>query len=167
MSIVVAGQSTDFTEDPNISIMNLLKNNWPLTGAQGDPDLQLFDSATNRSGVKVGTSWWDAQTFFQVHVRPMAQVVRTKTLGAQRWQYKDFHQIHIFAKGNNAKDKRWKMEQEVMRILHLNEANPATGILYMKLRDDGPRQVPEEDTESEVEHSLLTVQLYYHKIRIP
>ena len=163
MSIRVAGQGTDFATDPNIVILNLLKDNWPAGGAAGDTELQIH-SVSNPTGVKIATGWWDGNPYYQIHVRPTDHDVQTQVLGANRWRYHDRHDVHIFAKGNNAKDKRWKLEKEVLQQLHLKENAPGTGLSWMQV--DGPQELPEEDARSEVAHSVVRVTLYYHKVRV-
>ena len=81
------------------------------------------------------------------------------TLGGTRFAYSDYHQIHIFAKGSNGKDKRWKMEKDVENILQIRLANPFAGVAFMEIK--GPVNSPEEDPTSKVEHSRYDVLLYY------
>ena len=87
---------------------------------------------------------------------------RPRTLGGTRFAYSDYHQIHIFAKGSNAKDKRWKFEKEVENILQSRVANPFAGASFMEIK--GPVNLPEEDLMSKVEHSRYDVLLYHHKV---
>jgi len=160
--IKLAGQAADFSEDPNITILNILKNGWPAGGASGDAELKIH-SVTNPTGVLIGTAWWSGSPYYQVHVRPVDEDVKLKTLGYSRWRYFDSHDVHIFAKGGSGKDKLWKLEKEVMKQLMLKVEAPGTGISWMSV--DGPREVPEEDVRSEVYHSVTHVVLCYHKIR--
>jgi hypothetical protein len=144
--------------------MNLLKNNWPVGGASGDPDLGVMVQAGDGtlSGVKFGTSWWSENPYYQIHVKPASVSQKPKVLGANRFEYLDLHDIHVFAKGNNAKDTIWKMQKEIENILNTRVANSITGISFLKV--DGPVNLPEEDPMSKVEHSRYRVLLYYHKI---
>ena len=125
----------------------MLSANWTAT----DPAL---------ADIKIGTTWWDGNTFYQIHTKPLTSVV--KPLGNQ-WEYRDTHQLHIFAKGNSGKDKKWKMEKEVMRILiEKATAIGTTGIQWGW--PTGPIEVPEQDPRSEVVHSIVEVTLYFHKL---
>ena len=163
-TLKVAGESSDFTVDPNISLLNLLKNNWPIGGASGDSDLVAMVQAGDGtlSGVKFGTAWFSANPYYQIHVRPSTVNQKPRTLGGTRFAYHDYHQIHVFAKGSNAKDKRWKMEKEIENILNTRVGNPITGVSFSVV--DGPVNLPEEDPMSKVEHSRYNVLLYYHKV---
>lgn len=162
-TLKVAGQTTDFTADPNKSLKDILLNNWPPGGASGDADLKIFDINTAPQGVKILTKWYDGSTFFEVAVLPAIVVQKIKTLGAQRFEYRDFHDIHVFAKGNNGKDKRWKMEKEIENIINTRVPNPITGVSFMGIVD-GPVLLPNEDPQDDMSHSKYTVYLYYHKV---
>ena len=144
--------------------MQLLKNNWPLGGASGDSDLVVMTQAGDGtlSGVKFGTSWFSENPYYQIHVMLGRVEQKPRILGGTRFSYSDYHQIHVFAKGNNAKDKRWKMEKEVENILQTRVANPFAGVSFMEI--NGPVNLPEEDPMSKVEHSRYDVLLYYHKV---
>jgi hypothetical protein len=89
--------------------------------------------------------------------------VKIANLGANRWVYRDLHDVHIFAKGENGKDKLWKLEKEVMNQLLLKANAPGTGISWMDV--DGPREVPDEDAQSDIYHAVILVSLFYHKIK--
>lgn len=95
-------------------------------------------------------------------MRPSTVSQRPRTLGGTRFAYHDYHQIHVFAKGNSAKDKKWKMEKEIENILNTRVANPISGVSFDVV--DGPVNLPEEDPMSQVEHSRYAVLLYYHKV---
>lgn len=164
MSIQVAGLGADFTQDPNITLQNLLKDNWSATGASGDADLKKFDITTDPRGVKFLTSWWDGTTWYQVVTRPITKNTQTKTLGASRWEVNSFHQVHVFAKGNSAKDKRWKLEREVRKILQLNQGTTSSGVQMFILNNF--RQVPEDDPSSDIQHSMAEVLLFYHEVKV-
>jgi len=166
--IIVAGQTADFQTDVNITIMNALKNGWPAAGAQGDSELQLFDASLNPSGVKIGTTWWDGQTFFQVHVTPLLVSIDPNVLGSTRWGYTDRHYVHIFAKGKNMRDKKWKLEKEVAQQIMLIRAGPAPGICWWDISDF--REAPEPASEAtdwkpELVHSVAIVTVHYEKVK--
>lgn len=167
MSIIVPGLSpaSDFTTDPNITIQQLLQNNWSLTGAGGDSDLELYDVNLNPSGVKIGTGWYDESTFYQVHVRPFTRLTPRATIGSKpRMNYSDKRQVHIFAKGNpygSGKDKLWKLEKEVERIVWSNNSSPGNGIQWMGIVSFTP--LFEQDPKETVFHSLALLSLFYQK----
>lgn len=162
-TVNVAGQSTDFTTDPNIILHDILKDNWPAGGASGDAELKKFDIDTNRSGVFFGTGWYATEHDYEIHVRPLATTVKTKTLGAQRWEYTDSHDIHIFARGNNGKDKLWKLEKEVLKQILLKQAQPHAFIPI--LYPTGPQRIPVDDDDMQLYHSVITVEFKYQKVK--
>ena len=163
MSINVAGQVSDFLTDPNVILLDLLKDNWPAGGASGDAELKKFDITTEPAGVFFGTGWYTANHDYEIHVRPLANTAKTKTLGAQRWEFTDSHDVHIFARGNSGKDKLWKLEKECMKQILLKQANPHAFIPI--LYPEAPKRIPIEDDDMQLYHSVITVEFRYQKVK--
>jgi hypothetical protein len=166
MSVIVPGLGgTNFTIDPNVSLMQLLQNSWSAGGANNDPDLQIYDSQENPTGVKIGTSWYDESTYYQIHVRPFTRLSPRATIGSKpRMNFQDKRQIHVFAKGNaygSGKQKAWEMESEIERILWVFNSQPFGGILFMNV--DSWTPVWEPDPKATVFHSLALITLMYQK----
>ena len=163
-TLIVSGQSTDFTTDPNISLMQLIRDNWNV------PAGSLPADCPNQHDIRFGTGWWTGHGYYQIHVKQGTIDSSVKTLGMQRFKYFDKHDIHIFAKGGrpqdgdrvSGKDRKWRMELELSRILAIKAATPITGVSF--LRWSGPTEVANpEDHKQDIFHSLFTVELYYEK----
>lgn len=154
-NLVPAGESIDFNEDPNLTILNMLDNatNWSAT----DPA---------RAGVRFSTDWYKPSSMaYQIIVKPVRKVRTTKTLGSGRYAYHDVHNVHIFAASRQSgRDKKWKMEQEVDRILSVTDTQPGTGLLHLK--HDGPFEVPEEKLGEDFFHSVFNIDIYYQKVLV-
>lgn len=164
-NLVVAGQAADFSTHPNITLMNILSDNWPSGGAAGDEVLKKFHITNVPQGVKIGTEYWDGSTFMQIAVRQGEIVTNTKVIGSTRWSYEDRHEVHIFTKGGSGIDRLWKLGKECMKWLKIYERTPGTGISFMK--SSGPKDVTTpEDRRSNQYHAVIYVSLYYDKVLV-
>lgn len=157
----VAGQESDFNIDPNIHLLNLLKSRWNINGADGDPDLKIMDE--HGHGVRFATDWFNARTWYQVIIKPLSRNISKVTLGSKGYfEYRSHHTIHIFAKGRSARDKIWKLEKEVERIIAESIVYIQDGIQLVLLEDFN--RLPVEDPAGDVEHSIADVVLRYYKV---
>lgn len=156
---VPAGQTTDFDKDPNISLMELLRDNWDIPVGSLSPNTPVKEE------LKFGTTWeTNTKSWYSIHVRREPNDVIPKIIGFKRFRHKDNHDVHLFARGKGGKDKLWKMELEVSRILALKARAPFTGISWLIWT--GPRQAAQnrEDRLQDIFHSIFSVELNYDKI---
>lgn len=157
----VAGQESDFTTDPNIYLLNMLKSKWSADGVDGDRDLRVMDADGN--GVRFATDWFNSRSWYQIIVKPSSRSMSKITLGSRGYfECRSYHTIHLFAKGRSARDKIWKMEKEVERIIAESMVDMPGGIQLLLLEDF--RRLTAEDPASDLEHSVATVLLRYYKV---
>ncbi len=163
MTLHIAGRNKDFSIDPNVHLLNILKNNWNINGADNDPDLKVSDETSNTTnGVRFSMDWFNGSSWYQIVVKHLNTIINKITLGSKGYfEYNSYHAIHIFAKGKNALDKIWKLEKEIERILALNMINMPEGIQLVLLQDF--KRLPNEDAYESIEHSIATVILRYYK----
>jgi len=139
--------------------MELIRDNWDV------PPGSLADKTPVKEEIKINTSWVsDTKSWFSIHVRREPNDVIPRIIGFGRFRHKDNHDVHLFARGKSGKDKLWKMELEVSRILALNSKAPFTGISWLKWT--GPRQAAQnrEDRLQDIFHSIFSVELNYDKV---
>lgn len=157
----VAGQESDFTTDPNIHLLNLIKGRWNVNGADDDPDLKVMDA--HGYGVRFATDWFNSRVWYQIIVKPLSKSMNKITLGSKGYfEYRSHHAIHIFAKGRSARDKIWKLEKEVERIMAESMIDMSEGIQLVLLEDF--RRLPVEDPAGDIEHSMANVVLRCYKV---
>ncbi|MEM3034646.1 MAG: hypothetical protein QXL23_03315 [Candidatus Nitrosocaldus sp.] len=157
----VVGQESDFNTDPNIHLLNLLRNRWSVNGADNDPDLKVMN--THGHGVRFATDWFNARVWYQIIVKPLSRNMSKVTLGSKGYfECRSHHIIHIFAKGRSARDKIWKLEKEVERIIAESMVDMQDSIQLVLLEDF--RRLPVEDPAGDVEHSIANVVLRYYKV---
>lgn len=163
MTLRIAGRNNDFSIDPNIHLLNILKSNWNINGADNDPDLKVNDEITGTTnGIRFSVDWFNGSSWYQIIVKHLNTIINKITLGSKGYfEYNSYHAIHIFAKGKNASDKIWKLEKEIERILALNMINMPEGIQLVLLQDF--KRLPKEDAYESIEHSIATVILRYYK----
>jgi hypothetical protein len=165
MTLHIAGRDSDFITDPNIHLLNMLKNNWNPNGADNDSELKVLDEANNASttGVRFSVDWFNGSSWYQIIVKHLNTTINKITLGSKGYlEHNSYHAIHIFAKGKNALDKIWKLEKEIERILALNMLNMPEGIQLALLQDF--KRLSKEDAYESIEHSIATVILRYYKV---
>ncbi len=139
--------------------MELIRDNWDI------PPGSLADKTPTKEEIKINTTWVsDTKSWYSIHVRKGDVDIIPKRIGGGMFRHKDPHDIHLFSRGKGGKDKLWKMELEVQRILALNTNSPFTGVQYLTWT--GPRQAAQnsEDRQQDIFHSIFTVELNYNKV---
>lgn len=130
MSLRVAGQASDFTTDPNIILLNYIKDTSYWTNAESEaPNNNLVNFATNFGGGTFGDSV--ASNMAKVNhviVRPTTTRIARATIGNNRYRYNDFHDIFIISTGPSCLDKLWKMEKKVLNRLVPNPTGLSGGV---------------------------------------
>jgi len=161
MNLHIVGRNSDLQKDPNRILIDMLKSRWNQNGADDDQELKVMDG-NNNNGVRFSDDWFNESSWYQVIVKHINTQVKSITLGARGYiEYNSYHAIHIFTKGKNARDKIWKLEKEIERIIATNTTNMSEGIQLVLLQDF--KTIPVEDAYEDVEHSIMTVMLRYYK----
>jgi hypothetical protein len=83
----VSGLGVDHTQDPQVSIKDLITSNWSLTG----------DLAVEK--IEFNTGWYNKQQDYQLHFRhDKPPIKKARTIGQNcLYKYDDFVNIHVFA----------------------------------------------------------------------
>ena len=157
---VPEGKTEDFGTDPNILLLNLIKGSWNASGAGGDPLLTVADKK-----VRIATRSDNYIESYQIIIRPLGAEIKTVTTGGNRDKYIDRYRIEVLAKGQNGRDKMWKMAKEVQRIININKNGlKSSGIRFIMLTQIV--ELPVENSNQEWYRTVMTCTLHYHKVAI-
>lgn len=111
-ALVLTRLGTGFLENPAKSVADLLYNNWtatdPAKGATQDTGVVTFDTVFRNRG----------KSLYEIVVRPQSETSSIDSAANPRDRTRNIMLIEIYAKNKDALDKRWKMEQEVIRIIN-------------------------------------------------
>ena len=153
----VLGLGTDHTQDPQISIKNLITSNWSLTG-----DLAV-------AKIKFNTGWYDKTSQYQLHFRhDRAPIKKRKTIGSSPiFGYTDFCNIHVFA--NQQTDNYEPLElgsiyREIDRIVSVNiiALEGSQGFCNIEMWEP-KRTLPREESQVSIWHGYGVVTMIYSK----
>jgi hypothetical protein len=154
----VSGLGTDHTQDPQVSIKDLINTNWSLTD-----DLAV-------AKIKMTTGWFDKQSQFQLHFRhDQAPVKKPRTIGQNcLWKYDDFVNVHIFASvqtDNSEPVELGQIYRELDRIISINIIALRATQGFTKIFVMTPfHTLPKQDSQSSIWHGYGLVGILYHKV---
>ena len=133
-------------EDPKITLMNLLKEDW--------------DEATVGFKPKFSTDWYDRKEEMpQVVVSHVITPVRFLGIGQTPRRFDGDYAIDVWSKGDN--DKRWKMSEEVDRIILAKQDSPGTDLNFVQVSNW--RDLDEVDVTPKIYRSQIMIRLLYFK----
>lgn len=149
---------TDHTQDPQVSIMNLINSNWSLTG-----DLAV-------AKIQMSTGWYNKQSDYQLSFRhDQAPVKRPRTIGKYGlWKYDDYVNVHIWATtqtDNSEPPELGQIYRELDRIISINitALRPTQG--FTKIFVMTPfHTLPRDQSQVSLWHGYGLVGLLYHKV---
>lgn len=166
-----------FSKDTTIALRDFLRDNWPAGGAMGDSALTKFvDPTTTPNGRVIFDTKFNRMDFlYHVIIEPIPISPRMR-YGGGRTLVTDRKRIQIFAgPTNNAKDKKWKLEQQVFSMINANpHALNADGVKrqtvseFTEIRtyNDGDITRGVADS-SQIARSAAIVSLWYDMIKSP
>lgn len=143
------------TQDPLITIRSCVKTNWNLTG-----DLA-------KANIKFSTGWFEETEDLLITVTEVAEDNVPMDLGWSTIRSYDTYQIDVWvtvdestaAGEGEAKDHRWKMREEVKRIVAANKTG-LTDLDYLWMNGAG-RPLDEYDRDPPVLRFSLEVLTVY------
>lgn len=154
--------TTGLSQDPRISLMNFIKNNWALVCQ--DPAI---------GNITVDTKLKNNSKQYSITIEKMPTVNRDdeRTIGNGRKTVRENYRIYISAKGFGSIDKSWKMVQALDDLIDCNQTALQTdGIDWMKVLDfdilqDNTEEVIRKGqaTSNNITTYLMNVELTYDK----
>ena len=158
----MAQTGAPFTQDPAISLMNMLNGDptsspvglWGSTGASASLPAYTL--------VRFDTKYSRYDKHILVIVERMPFTFEQQTLGMTRFRVTENRRIQIWCDTNQARNNRWLTEQELFRIIN---ANPlylqGNGIDYIYTDGQGVISTSDvTDTSREVGTELTLVKSY-------
>jgi len=129
-------------EDPKVTILNLLKDNWSLDFTP-----------------RFTTGWYDRKARSPtVVVQHEVTPVSFAGLGGLRRRHDAEYAVHVFSL---SPDERWKMKEEVDRIIQAKRSSPGTGLEFAKILSWV--DLDEVDVSPKIYHSRILAGLVYYK----
>ncbi len=129
-------------EDPKVTILNLLKENWSLEFTP-----------------RFTTDWYDWKARSPtVVVQHQVTPVSFAGLGGLKRRHDAEYAIHVFSL---SEDERWKMKEEVDRIIQVKRSNPGTDLEFVSVRNWV--DLDEVDVSPKIYHSRILTGLVYFK----
>jgi hypothetical protein len=151
---VVAGTSSDLSQDVEDYVRDLIKNNWSLMS----PDPAA-------SEITFGTDWWSDYGDYQIHCKHLVTLTGPQNNGWSMRQYLSTINIHVFVR-KNSEDKPTQLgviSREIERILAMNPTTVGAGISNIKLVR--AEDVPDNEPSRQVWHRIMQAELQYWKVR--
>ena len=137
------------TEDPKKTLMNLLSSNWDETGVGFTP--------------KFSTDWYDKK-------EEMPQVVVSHVMTIQSFlgltadptsatrMRSGVYAVDVWSKGDQV--ARWRMVEEVTRILKANCNSPGGALEFLRVSDW--RDLDEVDVSPKIYRSQIRLEVLYY-----
>jgi len=159
-NLVTAQTGAAFTQDPSITLLNYIKNNWviadpPVADINFDTKLARFDK------------------HLHVIVENMPELVRQQVLGAGRFRITDTKRVQLRGDRPTAKDKIWKMKERIEAIINANPLGmQSNGIDFAFVVDyQDVIEAPQGDATNEtVTYGLMVgrflVEMTYDKVKV-
>ncbi|MEM3737547.1 MAG: hypothetical protein QXJ75_05640 [Candidatus Bathyarchaeia archaeon] len=133
-------------EDPKTTIKSLLSYNWDVTGVGFTP---IFSD-----------EWYNPREMCpQVVVSHISTPICYVGLGATKRRYEGTYAVDVWAQGDG--EKRWKMKEEVDRIVHLRRRTPGVGLTFIRI--SSWRDMDELDRAPKIFRSQIQLVLLYFK----
>jgi hypothetical protein len=154
----VSGLGVDHTQDPQVSIKDLITSNWSLTG----------DLAVEK--IEFNTGWYNKQQDYQLHFRhDKPPIKKARTIGQNcLYKYDDFVNIHVFANkqtDNFEPVELGQMYREIDRIISINIIALRNTQGFTKIFLITPcHTLPREQSQASIWHGYGEVGILYHKI---
>ena len=159
----LAQTSAAFTQDPAISLMNYLKNNWTTVTGYTVPQVTAI-----RFDTKFGNM--SGENF--VIIENMPQTIKPQILGKGRTRTLDVKRIQILCIGHSSINNRWNMEQHIDSLINGNPlALTTNGIDIVELSDFTVLENTPDNTMDPAQttvrsRSKATCTLTYDKYRV-
>jgi len=129
-------------EDPKLTILNLLKNNWALEFTP-----------------RFTTDWFDRKAMSPtVVVQHDVTPVIFAGLGGTRRRHEGDYSVHVFSLSPG---ERWKMKEEVDRIIQEKRSSPGIGLEFAQIRNWV--DIDEVDVSPKIYHSRILTGLVYYR----
>jgi len=133
-------------DDPKTTLKTLLSGSW-------DSATVGFTPVFRDDGYDPG------ETGPQIVVSHISTPMRYMGLGATRRRYDGVYAVDVWSQGND--DGRWRMKEEVDRIVHASRKSPGTGLTFLQLASW--RDLDELDRTPKIHRSQLLLELLYFK----
>ena len=121
MQLITAQTGAPFTQDPAISLKNLLGTN-----ATSTPPGQYGGTGSNpslpaASAINVDTKWGPTGLHNRILIENMPRMVTRQTLGGGRIRTEDYKRVQVWCDTSGAINRKWLIEEEIRRIIEGNK----------------------------------------------
>ncbi len=160
LTVVPAGQASDFTKHTYELLLDLLSNQWT---ASNPP----------KANINFATNFQDLSKEYHIICKPAISNINPKVLGAKRWKFVDYVNVFIWAFGINYEINHYLLQQEVQRILLANANGLAQGAQLQIAQQFQPMTpYTDQNLVNRIADPTLAmgtmgqVMIFYHKVNV-